>query len=525
MIRALRARAFRALVEMYLAFEVRVASKWHPDYQRAFARGMSAVKRRLFVGQGSNSLSNWLDSDGAQNAVLATPTSGGSSQGELDPLAQRLALVAQPPSEVATWLWLEQENLRLIARREGLAAFDWNHLKLVRQKTADGIDQRVRDLLTQHRSAAVANVLILPWLKHGGADKAAIAYLEVLARRLPGRVVAITTEPGESPWLRRVPAGVEVIEWAKLRAWPDATAALCNLGWFLCHLRPEVIHVMNSWLGWELLARQGRRLRAISRVFASLFWYGPSEHGRLRGYASEYLPRVIDKLDGVLTDNATFPVLLQHDYGYSAAPFHCVWHPTGYIVDQLLDKGDDREHLTVLWASRFAPEKKMDVLAAVAVARPQHRFLVFGVGDGPLSGLEQLLETLRGLPNVELRGEYDGFESLPVEACDVFLYTSSSDGMPNVVIEAAAHGLPVIAPKVGGIAELIDADTGWLIPDFDRVDQYLQALDEAASPTVRVQRAAAALERVRARHSFAAFERHLCDVPGYVTGNQDGAAT
>ena len=49
-------------------------------------------------------------------------------------------------------------------------------------------------------------------------------------------------------------------------------------------------------------------------------------------------------------------------------------------------------------------------------------------------------------------------------AADVLVLPSYGEGMPNVVAEAASIGLPVIATEVGGIPELIDGDSGWLIP-------------------------------------------------------------
>jgi glycosyltransferase involved in cell wall biosynthesis len=72
---------------------------------------------------------------------------------------------------------------------------------------------------------------------------------------------------------------------------------------------------------------------------------------------------------------------------------------------------------------------------------------------------------------VEYRGSFDGFDSLPIERFDAFIYTSAFDGLPNIVLEALAAGLPVIAPDVGGVSEaVINGETGILIPDL--VDEH-----------------------------------------------------
>ena len=46
---------------------------------------------------------------------------------------------------------------------------------------------------------------------------------------------------------------------------------------------------------------------------------------------------------------------------------------------------------------------------------------------------------------------------------DVFLNTSSSEGIPVSIMEAIASGIPVIAPSVGGIAEIVTSENGILL--------------------------------------------------------------
>jgi glycosyltransferase involved in cell wall biosynthesis len=61
---------------------------------------------------------------------------------------------------------------------------------------------------------------------------------------------------------------------------------------------------------------------------------------------------------------------------------------------------------------------------------------------------------------------------------DVFLYTSESDGIPNVLLEAMSHGYVAIAPNVGGIGELVNEETGFLVENYDDVDAYVAILKE-----------------------------------------------
>jgi glycosyltransferase involved in cell wall biosynthesis len=51
---------------------------------------------------------------------------------------------------------------------------------------------------------------------------------------------------------------------------------------------------------------------------------------------------------------------------------------------------------------------------------------------------------------------------------DVVLLTSRHEGLPNVLLEAASLGIPVVVPKVGGAPEvLIDGVTGYAVPNAD----------------------------------------------------------
>jgi glycosyltransferase involved in cell wall biosynthesis len=55
-----------------------------------------------------------------------------------------------------------------------------------------------------------------------------------------------------------------------------------------------------------------------------------------------------------------------------------------------------------------------------------------------------------------------------MNAADVLCLPSRSEGMPNVVLEAGASGLPVVATRVGGIPEILAEDAaGYLVPPAD----------------------------------------------------------
>ena len=61
----------------------------------------------------------------------------------------------------------------------------------------------------------------------------------------------------------------------------------------------------------------------------------------------------------------------------------------------------------------------------------------------------------------------------------LFFYTSAWDGLPNVLLEALAHGLPVVASAVCGIPELINEETGYPVSDAADPLVYAARIKEA----------------------------------------------
>lgn len=117
---------------------------------------------------------------------------------------------------------------------------------------------------------------------------------------------------------------------------------------------------------------------------------------------------------------------------------------------------------------RLSEEKRPDLwlraAALVAKADPSVFFLV--VGDGPLRRDLELLSAELGLKErVRFTGKRQNVAELMI-VMDAFLLTSRAEGLPNVLIEAQALGIPVVAAKVGGVPEVFeDGVTGLLVAD------------------------------------------------------------
>jgi glycosyltransferase involved in cell wall biosynthesis len=160
----------------------------------------------------------------------------------------------------------------------------------------------------------------------------------------------------------------------------------------------------------------------------------------------------------------------------------------------------------ILGAGRLTAQKRFDrflsVLAQVkdSVSHPVQAVLA---GTGPLqSELEQQATRLGLLPDgVQFCGPVT--QMLPVyQQADILLLTSDYEGTPNVVLEAMACGLPVVATRVGGVPEIVtDGETGYLADpgDDDRLACVLR--DLVCSSDLRNRIGHAARSYVLANHS------------------------
>ena len=106
--------------------------------------------------------------------------------------------------------------------------------------------------------------------------------------------------------------------------------------------------------------------------------------------------------------------------------------------------------------------------------------------------------------SVVLAGYRDDLDHF-IPQLDLFVLPSYTEGLPNVVLEACAAGVPVVATAVGGTPEVIDDGvSGYLIPPGS-VDQLIASVDEAFENEERLREIAfQGRQRVLENYSFSA---------------------
>jgi glycosyltransferase involved in cell wall biosynthesis len=174
------------------------------------------------------------------------------------------------------------------------------------------------------------------------------------------------------------------------------------------------------------------------------------------------------------------------------------------------ESGFDDDALVIGHVGRLSPEKGqarlLRVLPRVREKVPRARLVI--VGDGPeMESLRTLARTL----GVEEVTRFCGYRSDVPEVfanLDLLVLSSDTEGLPNVVLEAMATGVPVVATAVGGTPEVVEHGvTGLLVPAGDEAALAAAIVEAFARPGAAADRARRARAFVESQCSMEALIR------------------
>lgn len=130
------------------------------------------------------------------------------------------------------------------------------------------------------------------------------------------------------------------------------------------------------------------------------------------------------------------------------------------------------DQLLLLYVGRVSPEKRIEWVRPVLDMLPDVRFAV--VGDGPARA--QLEELFAGT-NTHFTGYLKGEElAAAYAAADIFAFPSPNETLGNVVLEAMASGLPVIAPRSGGVLDHVEHGVTGLLVEPELNQEFTNAV-------------------------------------------------
>jgi glycosyltransferase involved in cell wall biosynthesis len=253
--------------------------------------------------------------------------------------------------------------------------------------------------------------------------------------------------------------------------------------------RPDIVHVV---LFHALVATSVRKHPGAKHLLTNVYGEGvlTAPHAGVMRIVDRAATRRFDRVVAISESVRRFVVA---EYGLAESKVTCI--PLGWRGDPRPRSGEPRPP-TVVCVAALRPEKGHDVLLAafarVRQAVPEARLVL--VGEGVMRGpLEAQAAASGDAGHIEFLGSVaDIWEHLA--RADVFAIASRAEAFGIAIAEAMAAGLPVVAPDVGAIAELVRPGvTGELFPagDADALAGHLVRL--LTSAETREAMSAAAL--------------------------------
>jgi len=179
----------------------------------------------------------------------------------------------------------------------------------------------------------------------------------------------------------------------------------------------------------------------------------------------------------------------------------------------------------VLGVGRLVEKKGfLHLVRAMARLRQEgERLRCWLIGDGPQReplvreiaelGLGDLVELKGWLPHEEVMAAYE--QAAMLVAPSVVAWDGDMDGLPNVVVEAAAMGVPIVATDVGGLGDLVrDGETALVARAVEANDLAAKILEVLGDPGAAMERARRARKEVEARFDQAVVTTQLLDALG-----------
>lgn len=308
---------------------------------------------------------------------------------------------------------------------------------------------------------------VITELDVGGAERALVRIVTGLSReRWIPHVICLS---GEGPLVRPLnDAGVPVtcLQADRVMSPSGIWRATVGLTRTLRQQRPQIVQtfLFHANIAGRLAARRAGVPHVLSGIRVA------DRRGRWRLWLDRCTERLVDRHVCVSRGVADFCVRTSR-----LDPARIEVIPNGVDVEEFREAppadlsafgiGSDAEVILAVGRLDSQKDPLSLVQAVIPVARQRPQLHLLFVGDGPLrKQLAQESEAAGLADRIHLAGWRPDVPNL-MKAADLFVLPSRWEGMPNVILEAAAAGIPIVATATEGTSELIvSGETGVLVP-------------------------------------------------------------
>lgn len=316
-----------------------------------------------------------------------------------------------------------------------------------------------------HKSLTKRIVFVITSLSYAGAQTQVLALASRLKDRgwqphvvsmMPPEALTDELEAADIPWAT-----------LNMRRGAADISALFKLRWLLRDWQPDIVH--SHMIHANLLARVSRPLTGTPVLISTA--HNVNEGGKARMLAY--------RLTDFLAEHSTnvSQAAVERYIAIGAAPRDKMsLMPNGIDTERFKPDPAVREKMrteleltgfTWLAVGRHDTQKDYSTMLNAFARLKNHNSQLIILGEGPLTAeLEAQSEALGLTDHVRFLGVRSDIPHV-MNAANAYLMSSIYEGLPMVLLEAAATGLPIVTTDVGGNHEVVTPSNGLLAPASD----------------------------------------------------------
>lgn len=372
----------------------------------------------------------------------------------------------------------------------------------------------------------ITHFILLPFIANGGAEIAAAAFARAIADS-GGKALIVVTDSTNLDGSHLF-AGIAPVICFNEHLGQASYEKKCDLlGRLLAIFSPVSCHNINAEVGWKYIIERSQKDAPATSFFGSIFAMQYAQDKTPTGYAAYFLKKGLPHIQRLLTDNLRFIDNAREAFNLTPAEYkkiYSIYNPCRILgpeqharamsnIGKISNNISQIKRPRFLWAGRLDKEKRADILFDIALQCRNMDFIAYG---------QKVIDsesTFQELENLHFAGPFTN----PIEMFSAgqeyagFIFTSRWEGLPNILLEIGALGIPIIAPTVGGVGELVSEYTGYPLREDASSADYIGAINHILSNPEDCQRKALKmLELIEFRHTQSSFSEKLNLLDAYL---------
>ena len=332
----------------------------------------------------------------------------------------------------------------------------------------DIINDKCEDILQVKRkdNGKINILMIIPWMVMGGADKFNLDFVKGMESD-KYELTIVTTEPAINIFRQQYDRKATVYD---LTTFLDQKDWISFINYIINKNNIDLIFNTNSELGYAMLPYLKAKYPQIPIID---YVHMEEWYNRNGGYSRDS-SGVSDVIDKTLTCNENSTQILINHFGRKKEEVKTVYigvdekkfNPDNYNKDKLLEEFKIDKKYVIGYICRITEQKRPFLLVEIAKKLKETRtdFIILVAGTGNLFNRLKSTVSKNGLNDYfKFIGNIQETQKF-YKVCDLTLNCSIKEGLALTSYESLSMGVPVISSDVGGQKELINSETGIIVP-------------------------------------------------------------